>query len=221
VPSPIYLPILISESCTETSIYTDVVLVLDMSTSMDRPVGSTGTTKLAGALSAATSFLDRMDFTPDDAGRHDRVAVVGFNDAAWIELPLSSDQALIRAAILDLPNKRGQGTRLDLAFQRGAEALVGHAEGSTPVVVFLTDGLPNRVPPAEDGRMETTVLRAAEKAKDAGIRIYTVGLGLPTDIDPVLLRDCATNPSDFFYTPDPDELGQIYTHIAYTFGCPK
>jgi hypothetical protein len=77
------------------------------------------------------------------------------------------------------------------------------------------------VPVAEDGRMETTVLRAAQKAKDAGAKVYTIGIGLPTDVDPVLLSEAASNPNNYFYTPDPEELNDIYTQIAYTFGCPK
>jgi hypothetical protein len=220
VPLPIYLPVIVKESCKETSIYSDVVLVLDMSTSMNRPV-TAGRTKLDATLDAATQFLNRMDFVPDDDGRNDRVAVVGFNDVAWIQQSLTSDKAAVVQAVAELPKRQGQGTRLDLAFLTGAQALAGHNADSTPVVVLLTDGLPNRVPPAEDGRMETTVLRAAQKAKDGGARVYTIGIGLPTDIDPVLLRDAASRPEDFYFTPDPEELHGIYTQIAYTFGCPK
>lgn len=220
VPRPIYLPIIIRESCTETSIYSDVVLVLDMSTSMNRAEAG-GRTKLVATLDAAKDFLNRMDFTPDANGHHDRVAVVGFNNTAWIELPLSADKAAIARAIDDLPIKQAEATRLDLAFLRGNEALVGHNPTSTPVLIMLTDGLPNRVPRAEDGRMETTVLRAAQVAKDAGAMVYTIGIGQPTDIDPVLLRDSASRPENFFYTPDPEELNGIYKQIAYTFGCPK
>jgi hypothetical protein len=220
VPRPIYLPVILNESCTETSIYSDVVLVLDMSTSMNRSETG-GRTKLVATLDAATDFLNRMDFTPDNDGRHDRVAVVGFNNTAWIELPLSGDKEAVARAIAALPAKQAEATRLDLAFLRGNDALVGHSPTSTPVLIMLTDGLPNRVPPAEDGRMETTVLRAAQVAKTAGATVYTIGIGQPTDIDPVLLRDSASRPENYFYTPDPEELNGIYKQIAFTFGCPK
>jgi Mg-chelatase subunit ChlD len=219
-PSPLYLPILLKESCTETSVYTDVALVLDLSTSMSQAIGG-GRTKLAATLEAATLFLDRMDFTPDADGRHDRVAVVGFNNTAWIQQPLTNDKGAVAAALAALPGRQAEGTRLDLAFQRGAEALTSRVPGSTPVVILLTDGLPSQVPPAEDGSVSTTVLRAAQAAKDAGVTVYTIGIGLPADIDASLLTAAATSARHYYFTPDPEALAGIYEQIAYSFGCPK
>jgi Mg-chelatase subunit ChlD len=219
-PSPLYLPVLLKESCTETSVYTDVALVLDLSTSMSQSIGG-GRTKLAATLEAATLFLDRMDFTADADLRHDRVAVVGFNSTAWIQQALTNDKPAVSAAIAALPGRQAEGTRLDLAFQRGAEALAGRVAGSTPVVILLTDGLPSQVPPAEDGSVSTTVLRAAQAAKDAGVTVYTIGVGLPADIDAGLLTAAATSARHYYSTPDPEALAGIYTQIAYSFGCPK
>jgi Mg-chelatase subunit ChlD len=219
-PSPLFLPILLKESCTETSVYTDVALVLDLSTSMSQAIGG-GRTKLAATLEAATLFLDRMDFTPDADGRHDRVAVVGFNAAAWTQQALTNDKGAVVAAIAALPSHQAEGTRLDLAFQRGAEALAARVAGSTPVIILLTDGLPSQVPPAEDGSVATTVLRAAQAAKDAGVTVYTIGVGLPADIDAGLLTAAATSARHYYFTPDPEALAGIYEQIAYSFGCPK
>jgi Mg-chelatase subunit ChlD len=219
-PSPLFLPILLRESCTETSVYTDVALVLDLSTSMSQAIGG-GRTKLAATLEAATLFLDRMDFTPDADGRHDRVAVMGFNAAAWTQQSLTNDKGAVAAALAALPSRQAEGTRLDLAFQRGAEALALRIAGSTPVVILLTDGLPSQVPPAEDGSVATTVLRAAQAAKDAGVTVYTIGVGLPADIDAELLTAAATSGRHYYFTPDPEALAGIYEQIAYTFGCPK
>jgi Mg-chelatase subunit ChlD len=219
-PSPLFLPILLKESCTETSVYTDVALALDLSTSMSQAIGG-GRTKLAATLEAATLFLERMDFTPDADGRHDRVAVVGFNASAWTQQPLTNDKGAVAAALAALPGRQAEGTRLDLAFQRGAEALTSRVAGSTPVVILLTDGLPSQVPPAEDGSVATTVLRAAQAAKDAGVTVYTIGVGLPADIDAGLLTAAATSARHYYFTPDPEQLAGIYEQIAYSFGCPK
>lgn len=221
-PGPIYVPITISERCDLQWIYSDVALVLDISTSMNR-ITRTGRTKLAATQNAAKEFVGLMDFTPNTAGQHDQVAVVGFNRRAWIERELSHDRAAIERAVDDLTKGQEEFTRLDLAIERGSEALPTELRlaGNTPVIVLLTDGLPNRVPPAEDGTMETTVLRAAQRAKDAGIRIYTIAIGQPSDTNPDLLEACATDPSLYFYTPDPEDLGLIYTQIAHSFGCPR
>jgi Mg-chelatase subunit ChlD len=221
-PRPIYLPIIISERCDLQWIYSDVVLVLDISTSMNR-LTRNGRTKLAATQDAAKEFVAWMDFTPNADGQNDQVAVVGFNRTAWIEQELTNDRPAIELALDDLEKGQAEYTRLDLALERGAEALRPELRqaANTPVIILLTDGLPNRVPPAEDGRMETTVLRAAQKAKDADVRIYTIAIGEPSDTNPELLAACATVPSMFFYTPDPEDLGLIYTQIAYSFGCPK
>jgi len=220
-PKPIYLPVLVGESCDYRVVHADVVLVLDISTSMNRP-SRTGRTKLAATLEAAKAFVALMDLTPDDRGASDQVAVVGFNKTAWIQAPLGHDAARIARAIDDLAQGQAEHTRLDLALDVGADAIRTGARkaANTPVVILLTDGLPNRVPPAEDGTMETTVLRAAERARAAGITVYTIAIGAAEDTNPVLLRACASDPDHYLYTPDPEDLGGIYRSIAFSIGCP-
>lgn len=220
-PAPIYIPVILGEQCEIGQVHADVVLVVDVSTSMDRPTRS-GRSKLAATQDAAKAFVALMDLTPDAHGGSDQVAVVGFNRHAWIEAPLGSDGARIDRAIDDLAKGQAEFTRLDLAFSVGAEAILAGARraGHTPVVIVLTDGLPNRVPVAEDGTMETTVLRAAARAKAEGITVYTIAIGAPEDTNPVLLRQSATSPDHYFYTPDPEDLDAIYRSIAYAIGCP-
>jgi Mg-chelatase subunit ChlD len=222
-PAPIFLPVAVRESCQEVWVHADVALVLDTSTSMNRPTRS-GRSKLAATQDAAKAFVDLMDFTPDATGQHDQVAVVGFNDDAWIQTDLTNDSVDIRRAIDDLPRRQHEGTRLDLAFARGADALAPERRrpDNTPVLVLLTDGLPNRVPtPVSGGSQEDTVLAAAGRAKDGGIHVYTIALGAPEDTNPALLEACATDPSMYHYAPDAEDLGAIYTAIAYAVGCPK
>jgi Mg-chelatase subunit ChlD len=222
-PEPIYLPIVIGEKCTIQWVYSDVALVIDMSTSMDRPTREGGMFKDEAALAAAKLFVDMMDFSPNETGQNDRVAIVGFNRSAWIEQALTNDEAALLAAVDRLPARQEQFTRLDLAFEWGAMAIEPalRAEHSTPVIVMLTDGLPNQVPYAEDGTMETTVLRAAQAAKDSGAVVYTVGLGAPEDINAALLSQSATSPERYFYAPDAEDLSSVYSQIAYSFGCPR
>ena len=220
-PKPIYLPLALSEECVPEEKHADVVLVIDVSTSMRRE-SRTGRTKLEATQDAAKAFVSFMDLQPDALGRHDQVAIVGFNRTAWIQAPLGADAAVISQAIDDLTNKMAELTRLDLALQRGAEAILQGARRNenTPVLVLLTDGLPNQVPPAEDGSVETTVLRAASAAKQAGIIVYTVAIGAPEDTNPKLLIGCASTPDRYYYTPDPEDLEGIYRAIAHSIDCP-
>jgi Mg-chelatase subunit ChlD len=221
VPQPIYVPLLLSEQCVPGDIHGDVVLVIDTSTSMRR-LSRTSRTKLAATLDAAKTFVGLMVLTPDTDGISDRVAVVGFNDTAWVQLHLSRDRAAIEQALDALPPLMKEGTRLDLALAAGAVALAPERRqpGNTPVMILLTDGLPNRVPLAEDGSQETTVLRAAAAAKATGIDVYTIAIGAATDTNPALLTGCASVADHYYYTPDPEDLATIYKAIAHAIGCP-
>ena len=212
----------IREDCATEKRHADIVLVLDASTSMNRPT-RTGRSKLAATQDAAVAFIGLMDFAPDAKGGHDQVAVVGFNSEAWIEAPLGKDGAAAVRAVWALSGRQAQLTRLDLAFERGAEALRSPARKAENAaeLVLLTDGLPNQVPLAPDGTQETTVLRAAAAAKGAGVRVYTIAIGAPEDTNPALLIECATEPGMYYYTPDPEDLGRIYGRIAAAIGCPK
>jgi len=213
----IYLPILLweKEVCVPEFVYTDAVVVLDMSTSMYRETRG-GRTKHEAAVEAARLFVDQFDFTPDVRGRRDQVAVVGFNDTAWTAVGLTSDPAAIGAALDGMTARIAQGTRLDLAFTQGQAALGAgpRIAGNRPVVVVLTDGLPNHVPFPPGGRQEDTVLAAARAVKDAGSRVFTVGLGEEDDVLRDLLLAAATSPSDYYFAPDGEDLGGIYRQIA-------
>jgi Mg-chelatase subunit ChlD len=93
--------------------------------------------------------------------------------------------------------------------------------GNTPVLVVMTDGRPSQVPYAEDGTVETTDRRAAQGARDAGITVFTIGLGAPEDINDALLKECASGADRYYYAPNGEDLATIYAQIAYSFGCPS
>ena len=214
----VYLPIARhdEEPCVPESIYADTVLVLDMSTSMERPTSS-GRTKREAALEAARVFVDQLELEPDHLGRHDRVAIVGFNDAAWTASEMSSDAAAIDGAIGGLTERVDHGTRLDLALIQGQAALSAteRIDGNRSTMILLTDGLPNRVPlHPVSGRQEETVLDAADAAKGAGTRVFTIGLGSAEDIARSLLQMAASELRDYYEAPDGEDLSSIYRQIA-------
>ncbi len=149
--------------------------------------------------------------------------MVGFNNDWWLQHGLTNDAAALERAVDALPLRTAEGTRLDLAVAGGLAALAGPERDpeNTPVMVLLTDGLPNRVPtPVPAGSQEDTVLAVADQAKAAGVLLYTIGLGQPTDIDAGLLRAMANRPDMYYYAPDGEDLAEIYAQIAYTIGCP-
>ena len=175
-------------------------------------------TLVAAAVEAARSFVQQMELRPDEAGRADRAAVVGFNDTAWTEVGLTSDLAALEAALDALERRIAQGTRLDLAMAQGQRVLDGgglRGGGVAPVVILLTDGLPNRVPtPPAGGTQEDTILTAAAAAKAAGTRVFTVGLGEASDVLDRLLRGVASAPEDYAFAPDGEDLALVYKRLA-------
>jgi len=204
------------EPCVPEHVHTDVVLVLDMSTSMRRPTRD-DRRKWEAAIEAAHRFADELDLERDGWGRQDRLAIAGFNGKAWTETLLTDDRGRIRLALDRLPDSMEEGTRLDLALAEGLEAwqLSDPMPENRPVLIVLTDGLPNRVPtPVPSGRQEDTVLAEAERVKGAGMRVFTIGLGLPDDVWRDLLEQVASEPRDHYFAPDGEDLAEIYRQIA-------
>jgi len=229
-PQPIYIPVSLREpACKNLERHADVVLVIDMSTSMNRQ-SVDGAQKKATVIDAAKAFVGRLDLTANEEGKSDHASIVGFNNDAWVQLEMTNDAAAITTALDTLDLRQKEGTRLDLAFLKGAEALQSglRTTENMAVLVMLTDGLPNRVPAdPETGRVEDTVIKAAQVAKDMGASVYTIGFGRSTGDDiidlvyPELLAACATNPSMAYIEPRADRMAAIYSEIASVFTCPK
>jgi WD40 repeat protein/uncharacterized protein YegL len=205
VPSPLFLPLLLHERCTPGIQRTDIVLVIDASSSMTE-LTHAGRSKLAAAVEAAGTFLDQMHF---DAG--DQAAVVTFNSDATLLAPLTTARALLNAALGAITT--AQFTRIDrgIAVAREELASTRHRPGNTPVMIVLTDGRANPVP-------VSVAESEARQAKDAGIVIFTVGLG--NDLDTEGLRSIASRPGWFYSAPSAEELAGIYRGIAVAIPCP-
>ena len=159
---------------------------------------------------------------PDGWGRHDQVAIVGFNGQSWTGTGLSDDRAAVESAIDDLERRISEGTRLDLALEEGQSVFeIGpRLAANAPVMILLTDGLPNQVPfgagsaHPECPAQECTVLKFASQAKGKGTRIYTIGLGLGDDVLRPLMEGVATDATMYYHAPDGEDLAGIYRQIA-------
>jgi len=215
----IYLPTGLRLPCAPRPV--DTALVIDVSSSMLRAAGDGGS-KLDAVMRAAHTFLD--GFEPATGGR--RVAIAVFNERAWVVQPMTADRVRLDAATSGLAQHIAEGTRLDLGLLAGAEALGDAAQGRWRAMVFLTDGLPNRVPtPDGGGRQEDTVLAAAERVRAAAIEVYSVGYGrvnapdIADRISPELLRAIAGDGSKYYETDDAGELAVVFRRIAAEIGC--
>lgn len=190
----------------------DIALVVDASISMSDTAGG-AQTKLQAAISAAKTLAGLLQLKADGSG--DQAAVIGFNDNATVLAPLTGDRVAVDSALDQLPALQGPGTFIDRALQTAIDELNSprRRPGSTRSLVLVTDG--------KNSGDTANVLRLADALRAANIAVFTVGLGLETDIDAGLLRSIATTPDNFRHAPTTDQLLLIYQEIARLIPCPR
>jgi uncharacterized protein YegL len=198
IPVPLYLPLTLREHCSPEYQRADIALVIDTSSSM------TGQ-KIVDAREAALLFVSKIDLAPNRS----QVAVVRYDREAEVVSELTKARAVIEAAIRSLHVRSGthidKGLRAALAELRSPRR-VGW---NLPVVVLLTDGVQTGTPGEE--------LKAAAEVRDAGVRLYTIGLG--ADVDEDTLRAIAGADERYYYSPDSADLARIYSEIAMDLMC--
>lgn len=99
----------------------------------------------------------------------DRIGLVVFGSSAYLQAPLTLDHAVVGELTRQIElGMAGDGTALGdglgLAIKRLTEL-----PGKTKAIVLLTDGVSNAG--------QVNPLKAAEVAKDLGIKVHTIGIG--------------------------------------------
>jgi Mg-chelatase subunit ChlD len=201
----VFLPILLKEHCDPQVVSIDVVLVIDVSTSMDWATQSGGLVKREAARRAALSFVRQMRQGAD------QVAVVVFSDAAEVLVDLTDDHAAVIKALRELP--RSQGTRIDAGLHRALSILTGPARrpANEAAILLVTDGRPTR-------SSEDDVRSAARAVREAGFKVFAVGLG--ADVHPALLSQVAGDPGRYIAAPNAEDLERIYRRLSRVIPCP-
>ncbi|MDF1756807.1 MAG: VWA domain-containing protein [Legionellaceae bacterium] len=147
----------------------NIMLALDISPSMginDMKMNGRAVTRLAAVKKAAHQFvLDRSG---------DKIGLILFGEQAYLFTPLTFDrqnviQRLDDASVGLAGKSTSTGDALGLAIKR-----LQNVPARGRMIVLLTDGASNSgiIPP----------IRAAELAKNDGIKIYTIGLN--SEVDP-------------------------------------
>lgn len=200
----VYLPLALSEECLTAQEHVDVALVVDASLSMTEEVAP-GLTKLAAAGEAVARFVELL-------AAEDQAALVWFNDSAVVEQPLTVDKGQVVQALGRIVPR--QFTRIDLGLHEARLELESSRRGAghRTFLIALTDGKANPVGP------EAGVAEAA-LAKDAGVTVFTIGLGVIGDLDDEVLARIASTRAMYYRTPNPQELRSIYEQIARGLPC--
>lgn len=182
----------------------DVALVLDHSSSMFWSAGGNNT-KMDLLKEAAILFLSEVDLQSGV----DQVAVVEFDDAANIVQHLSTDNDTLVEAVGNIDE--GNGTSIAAGLESSRQALAGARSDASHILIIITDGQDT------SGFLRlfgANLQGAANNIKAQGIRIITIGLG--NDVDANVLRDLASQPSDYYFAPTADKLAEIYSDIGST-----
>src|SRR5438034_5529482 len=158
-----------------------VILVIDVSRSMDAK--DVKPTRLLAAEAAVRTFLDH-------APKRLRVGLIAFAGIPNVVTPPTRDHELVREGLIDIADYGGFGgtaigDAVAAAVELGQEAVSGKgdlASTAAPTgsarglvsILFLSDGAQTRG--------DLFPLEGAQRAKAAGIPVYTVALGTPNGV---------------------------------------
>lgn len=182
----------------EISRPSDILLVIDRSNSMSKSAGANvASTKLELLKDAAKAFIQQVNLNRDQIG------VVQFDDLANVVTPLTNDRTRIETAIDSLAP--GNGTSVALGIEQARREFIGGGRirgDSSRVMIVLSDG----------GTPQSDAINAATTVKAEGTRIISIALGDGANQD--LMRQLASQASDYTFVSDASQLRAIYEGIA-------
>jgi Ca-activated chloride channel homolog len=137
----------------------DIVLCIDVSGSMTAQDFTPN--RMEAAKKVASDFIDRRPT--------DRIAIVVFSGESFTQCPLTTDKAVLHAAVDGIRNGLLQdGTAIGDGLSTSVDRLRS-SKSKSKVVILLTDGENNGGLIAPDN--------AKEIAKAFGVKVYTIGVG--------------------------------------------
>ena len=195
----------------------DLMLAVDISGSMeqrDYELDGALATRLAVVKAVAGRFVERR--------RQDRLGLILFGSRAYVQTPLTFDGATVAAMLREsVAGLAGRETAIGDAIGLAVKRLRDQPEGNR-VLILLSDG--------ENTAGNLDPIAAAELAREAGVRVYTIGIGggeigLPGlfgmrllrqggDFDPTTLKRIAEiTGGAFFSASGRDELAAVYQEL--------
>lgn len=211
-------PVWIGEPVAMPTNGRDILLAVDISGSMqqeDMQINGREVNRLVAVKAVVGDFVVKRE--------GDRLGLVLFGEKAYLQTPLTFDrktmQTLLNEAQLGFAGSNGTaiGDAIGLAVKRLQDRPENHR-----VVILLTDGANNA------GALEP--MEAADLARRAKVKIYTVGIGAEiqetwglfgkritnpsADLDETALQNIAeATGGQFFRARDPEELTAIYAEL--------
>lgn len=200
-------PVWVEEPIERQQAARDLMLAVDLSGSMATRDFFDASGERTDRLEAVKSVLDEFIARRDG----DRIGMIVFGNAAYIQAPFTLDHALVRELLAELEvAMAGPQTMLGDAIGLAIKHFES-AETDNRVLVLLTDG--------NDTGSRVTPRKAAELAAEREITIHVIGVGdpqsageAPLDLDTLEAVSSATG-GQLFEAADRDELTTIYERI--------
>ncbi len=144
----------------------NLMLAVDLSGSMDAKdfeLGSRRVDRLTATKAVASDFIGRRE--------GDRIGLILFGERAYLQVPLTLDRETVKILLLEAfiglaGEKTAIGDAITLAVKRIHDQGV---DANEQVLILLTDGA--------NTAGEIDPLKAADLARQIGLRIYTIGIG--------------------------------------------
>jgi len=138
----------------------DLMLVLDVSNSM--LAEDIKPNRLERSKMAISSLIDKL--------QGDRIGIIIFAGNAYKQLPLTTDYSAARLFLSAVDTKivPSQGTAIGEAINMAVESFDEEGEHNKAIIV-ITDG----------ENHEDDAIGAAASSADIGIKVFTIGMGLP------------------------------------------
>jgi len=199
-------------------------MVFDTSGSMN-DLDRTGISKIDAAKRAGSNILDILEAEASSTmGFSGRIGLVRFSSDYETVLPLTDDLVNARQ-VLQSFSPQGS-TRMAGGLREGIDMLANVPTASRPVMILLSDGLPNVTLAGVglgdyDPVVRQEVLDLAAEAGQRGICIYTVGFGEPLigggSIDEDLLRQiaAASGCGAYYNALDANQLANVYVELRH------
>ena len=202
-------PSMLGEVQTREAFGRDVLMLVDLSGSMDEKDFTSPDGNQLTRLSAAKQVL--RDFIAQRDG--DRFGLILFGDAAFIQTPFTADQqAWLKLLGEAQTGMAGQSTHLGDAIGLGIKVFAQNQQPSQEqVMIVLTDG--------NDTGSFVEPIDAAKIAAARDIKIYTIAMGDPTHVGEqpldmeVVTRISELTQARSFVAIDQKELDKAYRLI--------
>jgi uncharacterized protein YegL len=183
----------ISDCPDTTSRPLDIVLVIDRSGSMEGD-------PLTYAVDGSKDFVEAIDLT-----RH-QLGIVAFTNTTRVHAELSSDPAVLRAALNELEAEGGTAPDLGLQAALNVALGTGTRPQALPVVILFSDGGTDRASAAEE---------AAQQLQAQRVKLMIAGFE-GDDFNQALLERLVTGPGDLLIAPTAADIMAIYQDLAST-----